>query len=234
MNILAVGCHPDDLELGAGGTLAKYTSRGDTVFMCVVAKGNVGHRVIPMDELTEIRRKEAEASGKIIGAEVIMLEADDLFVRSEDMALREKLVDVIRYSKPDIIITHPFEDYMDDHDETGKLAYEASMAATVNHFKSRNEFYPVLTPIYFMEPIWGVHSLPEEYVDITDFIGTKIEMLSQHQSQIKWLFDHDKIDVVENARIMSRFRGIQCGTGFAEGFTSMKKFHKLSTKRMLP
>ncbi len=234
MNVLAVGCHPDDLEIGCGGTLTKYSQRGDNVFMCVVASGNVGHRVISSEELIRIRRKEAEASGRIIGAEVIMLDASDLFVRAEDAELERKIVDVIRYAKPDIIITQPFDDYMDDHEETAKLVFEASMAATVNKYETEHEYYPKLTPIYCMEPLWGVNSLPEEYVDISGQIEIKLEMLSQHQSQLKWLKDHDNIDVIENARTMSRFRGIQCGTGYAEGFTQVRKFHKLITDRLLP
>jgi len=234
MNILAIGCHPDDLEIGCGGTLAKYALRGDKVFMCVVANGNVGHRIIPAEELAQIRRNEALASGRIIGAEVIMLGTDDLSVRAEDVALKKKIVDVIRFAKPDIIITHPFDDYMDDHEETAKLVFEASMAATVNKYITEHDFYPKLTPIFCMEPAWGVHSLPEDYVDISECIETKLLMLSQHQSQIKWLKDHDNIDVIENARVMSRFRGIQCTTGYAEGFTHVKKFHKLTTERLLP
>jgi len=234
MNVLAVGCHPDDLEIGCGGTLAKYVRNGDKVFMCIVASGNVGHRVIPSEELAVIRREEAMASGGIIGAEVIMLGADDLFVRSEDTKLKKKVVDVIRYAKPDIIITQPFDDYMDDHEETAKLVFGASMAATVNKYVTDHEFFPELTPIYFMEPLWGVDSLPDEYVDISDQIDTKLRMLSCHQSQIKWLKDHDQIDVLENTRIMSRFRGIQCGIGYAEGFTHMKKSHRLLSKRLLP
>lgn len=234
MNILAVGCHPDDLELCCGGTLAKYAARGDKVFMCVVANGNVGHRIISKEELAKIRRQEALASAEIIGAEAIMLGADDLFVRSDDMELREKLVDVIRYTRPDVIITHPQDDYMDDHEETGRLVFEASMPATVNHYPTVHEFYPVLTPIYLVEPVWGVHSLPEEHVDITEFMDIKVKMMSQHQSQLKWLKDHDDIDVIENIKVMSRFRGIQCGVGFAEGFTSLKRFGKQTTRRMLP
>lgn len=234
MNILAVGCHPDDLELGCGGTLAKYVAQKNKVFMCMVASGNVGHRIIPSDELKTIRKNEAISSGNLIGAEVITLDTDDLFVRADDMKLRQKLVDVIRFTKPDIIITHPQEDYMDDHEETSRLVFEASMAATVNQYHTEYEYYPIITPIYYMEPIWGVHSLPEEYVDITDYMDMKMQMMSQHQSQVKWLMDHDKIDVLENCRIMARFRGIQTGVGFAEGFTSSKKFHKLTTTRYLP
>ena len=66
MNILAIGCHPDDLEIACAGTLAKYAARGDRVIMCHVANGNLGHAVIMPEELREIRMKEAENAAKII------------------------------------------------------------------------------------------------------------------------------------------------------------------------
>jgi LmbE family N-acetylglucosaminyl deacetylase len=234
MNILAIGAHPDDLEIGCGGTLAKYASRGDKVFMCHVSTGNVGHRIIMPDELMKIRAEEARKAGELIGAEVIGLGERDLFVRSDNMETRDKIVDIIRYTKPDIIITHNPSDYMDDHEETSRLVYEASMAATVNHHHTRYEFYPKLTPIYYMEPLCGVNSLPQEYVDITDFIDIKLKMMACHESQVKWLMDHDNLDFLDLARTMAKFRGYQCDTGYAEGFTYCKAYHKLSTKRLLP
>lgn len=234
INILAIGAHPDDIEIGCGGTLAKCSARGDKVFMCHVAAGNVGHKVIPPEELAKIRGKEALEAGKLIDAEVLSLGESDLFVRSDNMGTRDKIIDIIRYTKPDLIITHNPSDYMDDHEETGKLVYEASMAATVPHHHTKYDFYPKLTPIYYMEPVCGVNSVPTEYVDITEFIDIKLQMLAKHESQHKWLKDHDDMDFLDMVRTMSRFRGYQCDTGYAEGFTYCAAYHKLMTKRLLP
>jgi Uncharacterized proteins, LmbE homologs len=234
MNVLGIGAHPDDLEAWCGGTLAKYAANGHKVFMCHVATGNVGHRVLMPDELIKIRAKEAERAGELISAEVISLNESDLFIRSDNMAARDKIIDLIRYAKPDLIITHGPSDYMDDHEETSKLVYEASMAATVTHHHTKNEFYPRLTPIYYMEPACGVNSLPTEYVDITDFIETKIKMMACHESQIKWMLDHDNMDFLDLGRTMAKFRGYQCDTGYAEGFTYCATYHKLATRRLLP
>ncbi|MGE5559150.1 MAG: PIG-L deacetylase family protein [Bacillota bacterium] len=234
MNILAIGAHPDDLEIGCGGTLAKYGAAGNKVFMCIVSSGNVGHKIIPPEELVKIRRMEALESGKVIGAEVVFLEESDLFVRAENMQTREKIVDVIRDTKPDLIITHNPRDYMDDHEETSKLVYGASMAATVPYYPTRYEHYPRLVPIYYMEPLCGVNSLPGEYVDITGFIETKLQMLEKHASQVKWLKDHDGMDMMDMVKTMAKFRGYQCDTGYAEGFTHCRTYHKLTAKRLLP
>ena len=59
MNVLAIGCHPDDVEIACAGTLAKYAQRGDKVIVCHASTGNLGHEIIPPDELTLIRAAEA-------------------------------------------------------------------------------------------------------------------------------------------------------------------------------
>ena len=60
MRILAIGCHPDDVEIACSGTLAKCVKRGDTVIVCHVSSGNLGHVIIPPDELRVIRANEAK------------------------------------------------------------------------------------------------------------------------------------------------------------------------------
>jgi LmbE family N-acetylglucosaminyl deacetylase len=234
MIVLAIGAHPDDLESSCGGTLAKFARLGNKVFMAHMSNGDVGHRIIPQDELASIRDEEAKKAGALIGAEVLYIGGKDLYVRSEDMELRNKTVDVIRYTKPDIIITHNPDDYMDDHNETSKLVFEASMAATVTHLHTENDGFWKLTPIYYMEKVAGINSFPTEYVDISEDIETKLNMLSQHQSQLKWAKEHDNIDFIETTRVFSRFRGYQCNVQYAEGFTYCMQFHKMPVKRYLP
>lgn len=103
MNILAVGCHPDDLEIGCGGTLSTYVGQGHAVFMCHVANGDKGHTVIMPEELKKIRENEAVQAGRIIGAkEVINLDIPDLGVNSYNETTVNKLIDVIRETKPDV------------------------------------------------------------------------------------------------------------------------------------
>lgn len=234
MNVLAIGAHPDDLECSCGGTLAKYARLGHKVFMVHVANGNVGSRTIGPEELAKIRGEEARRGGAHIGAEVISMGASDLYVRSEDMALRNGLVDVIRYSRPEVIITHHPDDYMDDHNETSKLVFEASMAATVTNLETKHPYYGTLTPIYYMEPVAGIGSVPTEYVDISEDIETKIAMLAEHESQVQWLSDHDGMNVLETTRLMSRFRGYQCNVDYAEGFIYCMQYHKMPVRRYLP
>jgi len=235
MNILAIGCHPDDLEIGCGGTLAKYAKQGHDVVMCHVANGNKGHVVIMPEELRVIRTEEAEEAGKTIGAaEVINIDVSDLEVNSYNEDTVKKVIDVVRYAKPDLIITHSPEDYMRDHKEVGSLVFNASFSSSVPHMFTNNPAYPDIVPIFFMDTLAGVNFLPTEYVDITDTIEIKINAMNCHQSQIKWMLEHDKIDFLDFARTVSKFRGLQCGAAYAEGFRKCETWPRLGTKRLLP
>ncbi|MBQ2889160.1 MAG: PIG-L family deacetylase, partial [Clostridia bacterium] len=115
MNVLAVGCHPDDIEISCCGTLAKCVKRGDKVTVCHVANGNMGHEIIPPDELREIRAKEAKAAGSLAGIEVVSLDIGDLLPNGCDITQRDKMMELIRDVQPDFIITHSPTDYMPDH-----------------------------------------------------------------------------------------------------------------------
>ncbi|MDE5896998.1 MAG: PIG-L family deacetylase, partial [Clostridia bacterium] len=71
MRVLAIGAHPDDIEIACAGTLAKCVKRGDKVIVCHASTGNLGHVVIPPDELTKIRSEEAKRAGAMAGIEVV-------------------------------------------------------------------------------------------------------------------------------------------------------------------
>ena len=235
MNILAVGCHPDDLEIGCGGTLARYSQAGHTVTMVHVANGNMGHVEILPEELRAIRREEARAGGRALGAvEVISLDAGDLDVDSNRPSLVRALTDVIRRTQPDLIITHPPNDYMKDHIETSRLVFDASFSASVPHFETPTGGVARITPIFYMDTLAGVGFLPEEYVDISTTIDLKLKALDCHTSQIKWLRDHDGIDFLDFSRTVSKFRGLQCGAAYAEGFTQCRTWPRQTANRLLP
>ena len=137
MNVLAIGCHPDDLEIGCYGTLAKYIKQGHDVAVCHVANGNLGHVEIMPDELRKIRFQEAENAAKVIGATHYAVDANDLYVTAEDDALITRLAAVVRDVQPDLIITHYDHDYMNDHMQTYYAALRASDLAAVSRRVSR-------------------------------------------------------------------------------------------------
>jgi len=233
VRILAVGAHPDDLELLCAGTLAKYSKEGHTVVMAHMCNGNKGHFTIPPEELASIRAEEAKKSAEIIGAEIIQGEYPDLELGIDENSKRTA-VDVIRRARPDVIITHSPDDYMVDHINTSRLIVEASFIATLPHYKSDYPAHNVIPPVFFMDTLAGVNFIPTEYVDITDEIEIKEKMLLCHQSQYIWLRDHDHIDYVDFMKSLSKFRGIQCGVKYAEGFKQYQVWGRIVPRRLLP
>jgi N-acetylglucosamine malate deacetylase 1 len=233
MRVLAIGCHPDDLEIGCGGTLAKYEKLGHDVIMCHLANGNLGHAIIQPDELREIRTKEAENAGSLIGVEVINGDIGDYLVYDTKEA-RDRVVGIICYAKPDIIITHSPNDYMPDHVATSKLVFDAAFGATLPHYEPAKPVHPKVTPIYYMDTLAGINFNPTEYVDVTDTLEVKLEMLKKHESQINWMLHHDHIDFVDFVRTCAKFRGLQCGAQYAEAFTQCYAWPKVVPQRMLP
>ena len=232
MNVLVIGCHPDDIEISCCGTLAKCVKRGDKVTVCHVANGNMGHEILPPDELRQMRANEAKAAGKLAGIEVVTLDIGDLLVNGYDISQRDKVTELIRKVQPDFIITHSPTDYMPDHLAVSRLVVDASFAASVPQYGVGGKA-PVV-PVFYMDNLAGMNFNPTEYVDITDEIELKIEMLECHVSQLKWMRDHDNIDFAEFVRTCSRFRGIQCGVGYAEAFTQEYVWPKVVARRLLP
>ena len=234
MNVLAISCHPDDMEINCAGTLLRCKRRGDSVTVCHVANGNMGHVVIGPEELGPIRIGEARRSGNIAGFKTITCDVGDLLVNSADKAQHDMLVKVIREADPDFIITHAPDDYMGDHVEVSKLVFAASFSATVPHYEPELGPACKVTPIFYMENSGALGPQPTEYVDITEEIDAKLQMLACHESQVKWLMDHDGNDVLETTRQFTRFRGIQCGVKYAEAFRQCLTDHRIVAKRLLP
>lgn len=234
MNVLGIGSHPDDLEIGCGGTLAKFAKLGHKVFMCHIANGNMGHVVIQPDELRRIRHAEARRAAEIIGAEHISLDVGDMQVESSNKEVRDKLVGVVRYTKADMIITHYTDDYMRDHMEASRFAYDASFCTTIPHILTESPHMTTFPPVYYMDSLAGIGFVPTEYVDVTDEIETKLEALACHESQVKWMLEHDKIDFLDFVRTCNKFRGLQCSVPYAEGFRQYAGWPRFKTYRMLP
>ena len=235
MRVLAVGCHPDDLEIGCGGTLAKYARAGHEVFSAHAANGCLGHAVIERGELRKIRHAEAERAGAVLGVkEVFDLDIDDLAVSEfcEESVL--KMTGIIRYVRPDVIITHSPDDYMRDHVQTGRLVFNASFCSSVPHYLPGTPAHAKICPVYYMDTLAGVNFLPSEYVDVTDELETKLSALSCHESQIKWMLEHDNIDFLDFVRTCSKFRGLQFGAGYAEGFRRCETWPRIPAQRLLP
>ncbi len=222
------------MEIACAGTLLKCKARGDRVVVCHLSSGNLGHEIIPPDELIDIRAKEAEHSAALAGIEIMHSAFDDLDIYDNNKEARDKVVDVIKSVDPDFIITHAPNDYMPDHTAVSRLVFDASFTATLPNYKTAVEGRARLVPIYYMDTLAGVNFNPTEYVDVSEYIDKKLEMLNCHESQIVWMRDHDNIDFPDMVKTCCRYRGFQCGVDYAEGFTQCQVYLKGTTKRLLP
>src|ERR1700712_4039117 len=128
--VLAFGAHPDDLEFYMGGTLAKYAALGHHVTMAVVTNGDVGSSTLPMEEIAEVRHKEAQASADSIGADLIWIGYHDEFFFANEES-RRRLIDVMRQARPDVVFAHWHEDYHPDHSLSGQAVRDARIMTAV-------------------------------------------------------------------------------------------------------
>jgi N-acetylglucosamine malate deacetylase 1 len=229
MRILAVGAHPDDLEIHCGGTLARYVCEGHSVVMCHVASGDKGSYVERPEAMARLRLKEAQLAAGTAGAEHATLGISDNEISSADPRQRRLMAELVHDVRPDVVITHSTGDYLPDHNEVSKLVFDATFSATLPPLSGG-----AVPPLFFMETARGLGFNPTEFVDIGDVIDTKVAMLEAHASQLGWLRDHDGIDIVEQMRTAARFRGYQCGVDYAEGFVPCLTALRPVTRRVLP
>ena len=238
MNILAIGAHGDDIEVQCSGTLAKCAARGDNVYMCVVTDGRGRPKGDP-DQIAEVRRAESQASADVIGAELVWLGIHDGGLKVNDENLK-KFVEMIRTAKPDIIITHPPDDYHPDHRYTTQLVLDAAQIARGRNFPSDLEPHREKVPIAFMDGVHGLSFMPEVWVDISKHFGQKREMLSKHVSQMMPdVYDPSFVPTADSPlmndiEVQSSFRGMQCGVRYGEAFVFWKSLNRVVPYRILP
>lgn len=233
MKVLAIGAHPDDIEILCAGTMTKFAKLGHEVFICHVCDGSKGSKIHKSEEIAAIRRKEAIASAGVIGAVSLNVNIPDGELVT-DLESRIKIIDVLRQSDPDLIITHSPEDYMSDHVNVSKLVFEAAYLANLGLWKTNFPPTTKLPYLYYMDTLAGLNFIPGEYVDITETIDTKIEMMMKMQSQLGWLKDMHNSDAAEFIRTVARFRGFQAGVDYAEAFIQKSMYPQGLTKRILP
>lgn len=233
MRVLAIGAHPDDIEINCVGTLIKCVKRGDTVFACHMSDGDMGHVQIMPKELGEIRRAEAKKAGSLAGINVIWGGLHDLDIY-DNKETRDKVVKIIREVRPDFIITHCPNDYMPDHTAVSKLVFDASFSASCPHYLPELGEAVDVTPIYYMNNLSGVDFVPTYYVDISEEMELKRKMFLCHESQVVWLKEHDNVDKAEELEVFARFYGAQCGASHAEVFRECLASGRQRTMRLLP
>ncbi|THF77125.1 PIG-L deacetylase family protein [Cohnella fermenti] len=233
MRVLAIGAHPDDIELQCGGTLALYAKQGDEVYAAVATNGDMGNYDVEPERLAAIREAEFREACAVMGAAPIWMGyPDERLVPTLEHRLA--FVDVIRRVDPDLVITHGPNDYHPDHRYTGQLVWDALPLAGVASLKTAVPATSRQVTLYYMDNTGGVGFQPTEFVDITDTIEKKKEALGRHLSQVRifrQLMDVDLLDLVET---VGKFRGYQAGCRYAEGFVKVEAWYRGLSRRLLP
>jgi LmbE family N-acetylglucosaminyl deacetylase len=240
LNILAIGAHPDDVESLAGGTLAKYARAGHKVFTATATNGNIGSATLSSEEIARVRKREAANAAALIGAEYLCLDYDDEMFY-EDKSVRLKFINLVRYCKADIILTHNPVDYNPDHELTSKIVNDIAVMIPIAKLKTDSPPYDKIPAIFYFETVHGLSFVPTEYVDISDVFDIKMAMCAEHKSQSQWMKDNftetvgqSDDDYFETVRICARYRGMQCGVKYAEGFIVANDAFRIRPYRLLP
>lgn len=229
--ILSIHAHPDDAEILAGGTLALLAAREHKITIVTMTPGDCGSAELPPDEIAAIRRKEAEHAASLIGAEYVCAEFRDLAIYSDDAA-RRRIVEILRKTRPDLILTASPIDYMVDHETTSALVRDACFGAPIRNYSTGAPDpaprLPSIPHLYFMDPIGGVDRdgrpiAPDFVVNVESAFEQKKMMLARHKSQRDWLLKHHGIDdYLDTMERWTRECGRRAGLEFGEGFRLYK------------
>jgi LmbE family N-acetylglucosaminyl deacetylase len=227
VRVLALHSHPDDVEFQCAGTLVLLREAGCAVTIATMTPGDCGTAEQDAETIAAIRRDEARASAALIGAEFLCLEFRDLSIFNDDDS-RRRVTELLRRSRPDIVLTAPSVDYITDHEMTSLLVRDACFAASCPNYVTRQwEPAPPLRKIphlYFVDPLEGRdrdgRPVPVDFhVDVSRVFATKRQMLACHASQRTWLLRQHGID--EYLEMQARWgasRGAEIGAAQAEAF----------------
>ncbi|MEU4619546.1 PIG-L deacetylase family protein [Actinoplanes sp. NPDC023801] len=207
-SVLAVGAHPDDIELGCGGTLAAHRAAGDAVTMLVVTGGQNGPGV------TAGRRREAEAAARALDCLLIWGSLVDCEV-SPDAATIALIERAVAETEADVVYVHAPDDSHQDH--------RAVAAATISAARHGRRI------LHYRSPS-TTRFEPSLFVDISAHLNRKIDALSCHRSQVENSAMVDPEVVAASARHF----GAQARVRYAEAFVPARFVWDLAAPPSLP
>ncbi len=224
IDILAIGVHPDDVELACSGTLLKHLNEGKTVGLLDLTRGELGTR-----GTAETRDQEANDSLKLMGASFrYNLEmADGFFGHTRENLL--KIIRVIRQSQPKIILSNAINDRHPDHGRAAKLINDASFLSglvKINTLDDKGNDQKPWRANAVYNYIQDYYIKPDFVIDITEYMDKKIELVMAFKTQF---FNPDSDepttpisskDFIDFLYARCRDYGRPTGVKFAEGYTS--------------
>ncbi|GGJ31392.1 PIG-L deacetylase family protein [Paenarthrobacter histidinolovorans] len=195
--ILAIGAHPDDLELACGATLAKLADAGHEVRTMVMSSGSKGGN-------SAVRRVEAAAGSDFMGVSAVqVLDFHDTNLSGCGQEMTQAIEVFMNEFRPDVVMTHSSNDYHQDH----QAVHNATMRAARRHSSI----------LCFESPSSTRQFDPSVFVDIAGYVDVKIHAVALHRNQ-----KGKPYMSAERVRSLAAFRGSQVKTSYAEGFEPVR------------
>ena len=212
MKLLAIGAHPDDIEIFMYGLVASCLKRGDDIFLAVATDGAAG-KVLTTIDLKKKRASETlQGLSKLAKPELLNLPDGQLSYCKDAYSIIESFIFDVN---PDFIITHDKKDYHPDHRALSRIVSE------IAGFKY---------PIFYAETLMGLNFKPNYYIDITEYFSAKVDAILAHKTQKPEKF-------VQVAKIMNGYRAAQCNAPkgfFSECYRVNKTFPFGDIRSLLP
>ena len=229
LDILAIGVHPDDVELGCSGTLINEIRRGKKAGILDLTQGELGTR-----GSVDNRYEEAARAAMIMGVQAREnLKMRDGFFENDETHKRQ-LISAIRKYRPDIIIGNVLHDRHPDHGRAGKMIAEASFLSGLSKISTRDENgaeQERWRPAYVLHYIQDWYHEPDLLIDISEVFEQRMEAIRAYSTQFFSGEAHDgepqtyisKPDFLESVIARARMFGKRIGVKYAEGFITEKK-----------
>ena len=226
IDILAIGVHPDDIELGCAGTIIKHIKLGFSVAALDLTQGELGTR-----GSAEIRAQEATNAAQILGLKFREnLNFEDGFVSADNKEYQMELIKRIRKYQPKIILCNAISDRHPDHSRSSSLVSKACFLAGLPKIKTEylGEVQTAWRPKQVLHYIQWDPIKPDFVIDISEDIETKVLAVKAHKSQFFDPSSDEKAtpissqQFIESVSYRASDLGRLIGVAYAEGFTSDK------------
>jgi len=223
LDILAIGAHPDDVELGCGATIAKAVAEGKKVGILDLTRGELGTR-----GSAPIRAKEAEAAAKILGVTIRenVAFADGFFVNDKKHQL--EVIKIIRKYQPDVVLCNAITDRHIDHPKGSALASDACFLSGLvkieTHLDGKKQ--QAWRPKKVYHYIQWQNLEPDFVVDVGENIHTKLKAVKAYSSQFYNPNSKEPVSPISSKNFLDSISyraqdlGRIIGTDYAEGFTA--------------
>ena len=222
LDILAIGVHPDDIELSCAGTLLKHIAMGKKVGILDLSAGELGTR-----GSGDLRLQEAGEAAKILGISVRnnLGMADGFFINDREHQL--EIIKKIREYQPEIVLCNAIEDRHPDHARASQLISEACFYSGLRKIgtKMNDEIQAAWRPKAVYHYIQDRHLKADFVVDVTEFVDKKMESIKAYSSQF---YNPDSKEPVTPIAVKNFLEvvtskmaifGRDAGYTYAEGFT---------------